>query len=99
MLSAVDTWAALAAFAGAAGLLLRRHMLRPGMGTWCAAPAPVQTVLALTALGLGAIGVSIVYGDHASPREAAGYSLVAGMAWVMVFNLDRNGRVAAERAA
>jgi peptidoglycan/LPS O-acetylase OafA/YrhL len=88
----VDAWATTAAFTAAGGLALRRYMLKPGLGTWCSAPPPVQGVLSLAAMAMALVAVSILCGAHATPREAMAYSAVAIMAVVMVANLHVHGR-------
>lgn len=90
------TWDALAFGSSLiAGVFLgiRRHMLRGEIGLWHTAPVGVQACLALMAIYMGGVAVSLLFGGHASPREAGAYFLLAVSAVVMVVNLDRNGRV------
>lgn len=89
------TWDALAFFSSlTAGvfLLIRRHMLRGGMGLWHDAPRMVQASLSALAIYMGGVAVSLLCGWHADQREAAAYFLLAVSSVVMVVNLDRNGR-------
>lgn len=98
-LTPTDTWAAAAAFLAAAGLLMRRHMLKPSLATWAAGPPAVRAVLSLTATVIALAGVSVVGGPHASAREASVLTAVAIMAWVMVANLHLTGRASPREAA
>lgn len=90
------TWDALAfgsSVTAGAFLGIRRYMLRASIGLWHTAPVGVQACLSLLAIYMGCVSVSLLLGDHASPREATAYFLLALSAVVMVVNLDRNGRV------
>lgn len=89
----IDTWATVAAGSAAGGLALRRYMLKPGLGTWATAPGSVQAVLSLAAMAMTLVTVSILFGEHATPREAAAYTAIAIMSVVMVGNLHVNGQV------
>lgn len=89
----IDTWATVAAGTAAGGLALRRYMLKPGLGTWATASSGVQAVLSLAAGAMALVTVSILFGNHATPREALAYTAIAIMAVVMVANLHANGQV------
>lgn len=93
----VDLWAAAAAGAACAALLLRGNMLKPDHAAWASAPWPVWVTVIVTAIAFGCSAVSIGAGGHASPREAMIYTVIAVAALVMVLNLNRHGRLAEAR--
>lgn len=92
----VDIWAAAAAGVAACAVALRRYMLKPGLGEWATAPPSVQWALAALSISLAMNAITICSGGHASPREAAMYSVLAVVSLVMLRNLHRNGRAGAE---
>lgn len=88
-LSFLDWWAAIAAAVAFLALVARANMLKPEVGKWVSAPKAV--FLALAALGafMGAVVISIVTTDGATPREAANLTAQAVVSAVMLINLTR----------
>lgn len=93
-MTAVDLWAASAAFVAGSAVAIRARMLRPHASAWTCAPTPVWTGLSLVALALVMAAASIWFGAHATAREAMVYSLLAASSVVMLWNLNRHGRQA-----
>lgn len=93
-MTSVDLWAALSAFLAGSAIAIRAHMLRPHQEAWSHAPTPVWVGLSVLALGLLMAAVSIWFGARATPREALVYTILAGVSLIMLWNLNRHGRLA-----
>lgn len=93
-MTAVDLWAAGAAFVAGSAVAIRARMLRPRQRAWTHAPVPVWLGLSILALAQLMAAASIWFGGHASPREAMGYTVLAAVSLVMLWNLNRHGRIA-----
>lgn len=91
-MTGVDLWAAVALLVAACATALRRYMLKPGLGEWSAAPRAVQTALAALSISLAMGFITLCGGAHATPREAAIYTVLAVVTLVMLRNLNRHGR-------
>lgn len=89
----IDLWALSASALAAAFFAMRRHMLKPHLGTWAHAPLYVQLSLALMAIVMGAVALSIAIGYHSTQREALTYTALAIQAMIMMTNLNRTGRL------
>lgn len=90
----VDIWAAAAAFLAGSAIAIRGHMLRPHQRAWTHAPAAVWLCLAFLGITLLMAAVGLLFGLHASAHEAVIYTALAVTAVVMLWNLNRNGRLA-----
>lgn len=88
----VDYWAMMAAGIAAASIALRANMLKPSFSAWSPAPWPVWAGLMAVAITLAMGAINISSGDHANPREALSYSVLALSGLVMLWNLHANGR-------
>lgn len=93
----VDLWAACAAFVAGSAVAIRARMLRPHQQAWTHAPPPVYVGLSILALGLLMSAASIWFGAHATPREALVYTILAVVGLIMLWNLNRTGRLAEAR--
>jgi hypothetical protein len=92
VMTAIDQWAACAAFVAGSAVSIRARMLRPHQQAWTHAPSPVWFGLSLLGLALLMSAASICFGAHATPREALVYTVLAGVGLVMLWNLNRHGR-------
>lgn len=90
----VDLIAASAASVASFAIGVRARMLRPRQRTWSHAPPSVWLGLSLLALCLLMIAVTLWSGARASTREAVIYSVLAVVSLVMLWNLNRHGRMA-----
>lgn len=93
----LDLYAGLAASVAGICLALRGYMLKPSFNTWADAPNAVATGLLLLSIALGAAAVSIFGPALATAREAAVYTVLAGVAAVMLWNLHRQRPAPRER--
>lgn len=93
-MSPIDLWAAAAAIAAGSAIGIRARMLRPHHQAWTHAPTAVWLALSALALGLWMSACSILGGAHATQREAMIYTVLAVSSGVMLWNLNRNGRLA-----
>lgn len=91
----VDVWAVSALSIGGSAVAVRARMLRPHQEAWTHAPAVVWGGLSLLGLALLMSAASIAFGAHASPREAMVYTVLACVSVIMLWNLNRHGRMAA----
>ncbi len=90
--TAADVVGVIGSASAFAFLLLRRQMLRSRFKAWHSAGWPVQAALAVLAVYMGMVALSILCGSHASQREAWSYMILAGVSLVMLANLDQLGR-------
>lgn len=89
----VDVWAAVAVFAAAGLIGMRRFMFKPSFRTWVAAPWAVRRGLSLLALALCLRGATVCSGSiPANEGEATLYTVLAIVAGVMALNVARTGR-------
>ncbi len=94
-----DATAFLSSLIAGVFILTRRRMLSGEHGTWHTAPPAVQAVLALQAIYMGTVCLSILFGDHVNQRETIAYVISAIVAVVFTVNLEREGRRREIRAA
>lgn len=93
-MTAIDIWAALAAFVAASAIAIRARMLRPHARAWTQAPFCVWATLSLLGLALAMRAVSLGFGAHATAGEAMTDSLLAISSIALLWSLNRNGRLA-----
>ena len=91
-----DAAAVVASFASCVFIFTRRRMLSGDHPRWHSAGVLVQVVLALQAIFMGCVAISILRGAHATQRETFVYIVSAVVSVAMTINLNRTGRV--ERA-
>lgn len=84
-----DAAAFLSSLIACVFILTRRRMLSGEHGTWHTAPPAVQGVLALQAIYMGTVALSILFGDHVNQRETLAYVISAVVAVVFTLNLER----------
>ena len=83
----------LSSLIACAFILTRRRMLSGEHSTWHTAPGWVQAVLAIQAIYMGTVALSILFGDHVNQRETIAYLISAVVSVVFTVNLEREGRV------
>lgn len=91
-MSPVDLVGLIGSSVACATLLMRRNMLRHGFKTWHSASWVVQAALALLAIFMGMVAVSIFCGWRPNPRESFAYAVLGAVAFVLLVNLDQSGR-------
>jgi len=87
-----DAAAFLSSLIACVFILTRRRMLSGDHETWHTAPVAVQAVLAIQAIYMGTVALSILFGDHVNQRETIAYVISAVVAVVFTINLEREGR-------
>ncbi|UPT53190.1 hypothetical protein [Synechococcus phage Ssp-JY42] len=88
-----DAAAFLSSLIACVFILARRRMLSGEHGTWHTAPPAIQAVLALQAIYMGTVCLSILFGDHVNQRETLAYVISAVVSVVFTVNLEREGRI------